>query len=147
MYWPSTFQMESLYLKNQEGELLNPDKVLNRYTSWKDTSQWPISSRQTALVKSSIGRQADPLEKEGLIGAFCRAYTIQSAVEVFLSDIYRPSLMPERYDYIPADSTAGVLVYDDKFAYSHHATDPAVGKLCNAFDLVRIHKFHELDSK
>ena len=146
MYWPSTSSDGEFVFENQEGELLNPDKVLNRYTNWKDTSQWPISSRQTALVKSSIGRQADPLEKEGLIGAFCRAYTIQSAVEVFLSDIYRPSLMPERYDYIPADSTAGVLVYDDKFAYSHHATDPAVGKLCNAFDLVRIHKFHELDS-
>jgi predicted P-loop ATPase len=53
--------------------------------------------------------------------------------------------MPERYDYIPADSTAGVVIYDNKYAYSHHATDPACGKLCNAFDLVRIHRFGELD--
>ena len=34
-----------------------------------------------------------------------------------------------------------MVVYDDKFAYSHHATDPAGGQLCNAFDLVRLHLF------
>ena len=33
------------------------------------------------------------------------------------------------------------VVYDDKFAYSHHATDPSSGRLCNAFDLVRWHLF------
>jgi len=38
-----------------------------------------------------------------------------------------------------------VVVYEGKFAYSHHATDPACGKLMNAFDMVRIHKFGELD--
>ena len=52
-----------------------------------------------------------------------------------------------RYDYIPADSSAGVVIYDDKFAYSHHATDPVCGMLLNAFDLVRIHKFGDLDDK
>ena len=34
---------------------------------------------------------------------------------------------------------------DEKFAYSNHATDPASGVLCNAFDLVRLHKFKDLD--
>ena len=58
---------------------------------------------------------------------------------------YEPILMPDRYDYIPADSTAGVVIYDDKYAYSHHATDPACGKLLNAFDLVRVHRFGHLD--
>ena len=37
------------------------------------------------------------------------------------------------------------MIYEGKFAYSHHATDPACGKLMNAFDMVRIHKFGELD--
>ncbi|MFA5634598.1 MAG: virulence-associated E family protein [Anaerovoracaceae bacterium] len=40
-----------------------------------------------------------------------------------------------------------MVVYDDKFAYSHHATDPACGQLMNAFDAVRIHKFGRLDDK
>ena len=55
--------------------------------------------------------------------------------------------MEGRFDYIPADSSAGVVIYDDKFAYSHHATDPACGQLMNAFDAVRIHKFGRLDDK
>ena len=40
---------------------------------------------------------------------------------------------------------AGLVLYEDKFAYSNHSTDPASGILCNAFDLVRIHKFKDLD--
>jgi predicted P-loop ATPase len=55
--------------------------------------------------------------------------------------------MPGRYDYIPADSQAGVVIYEGKFAYSHHATDPACGRLMNAFDMVRIHRYGELDEK
>ena len=31
------------------------------------------------------------------------------------------------------------------FAYSNHATDPTSGKLCNAFDLVRIHLYGDQD--
>lgn len=31
--------------------------------------------------------------------------------------------------------------------YSNHATDPASGKLLNAFDLVRVHKFVYLDEE
>ena len=96
-------------------------------------------------MRRSITQQADPLEKPGIVGAFCRAYTIEEAIETFLSDVYEPSSMNGRYDYIPADSAAGVVVYDGKFAYSHHATDPVCGKLLNAFDLVRLHKFRELD--
>ena len=47
----------------------------------------------------------------------------------------------------PADSSAGVVIYDGKFAYSHHATDPVCGKLLNAFDLVRLHRFDDLNEK
>jgi predicted P-loop ATPase len=42
-------------------------------------------------------------------------------------------------------TTGGVVVYEDKFSFSHHGTDPASSILCNAFDLVRIHKFGHLD--
>ena len=92
-------------------------------------------------------KQADPLSKEGIVGAFCRTYSIEEAIRIFLPDVYQESMMPERFDYIPADSQAGVVIYEGKFAYSHHATDPACGKLLNAFDIVRIHKFGEQDDK
>ena len=84
--------------------------------------------------------------EEGLIGAFNRTYGITEAIDKFLPDVYRPSAaIHGRYDYIPADSAAGVVIYDGLFAYSHHATDPCCGKLMNAFDVVRLHKFGEKD--
>ena len=42
---------------------------------------------------------------------------------------------------------AGVEIKEDKFVYSHHAQNPAYLKLCNAFGIVRIHKFGDLDDK
>ena len=145
MYWPSTSANGEFFYKTKEGPLLDPDAYLAKYADWRDASTWPVSSRQSEAVRRSITQQADPLEKPGIVGAFCRAYTIEEAIEAFLSDVYEPSTMNGRYDYIPADSAAGVVVYDGKFAYSHHATDPVCGKLLNAFDLVRLHKFRELD--
>ena len=145
MYWPSTSANGEFFYKTKDGPLLDPDAYLAKYVDWRDASTWPVSSRQSEAVRRSITQQADPLEKPGIVGAFCRAYTIEEAIETFLSDVYEPSSMNGRYDYIPADSAAGVVVYDGKFAYSHHATDPVCGKLLNAFDLVRLHKFRELD--
>ena len=147
MYWPSTSADGEFIFRDIEGEPLNPDEVLSRYKDWRDSSEWPVSSRQQNIVQREMRKQADPLAKDGVIGAFCRTYTIEDAIAAFLSDVYQPSAMPGRYDYIPADSQAGVVIYEGKFAYSHHATDPACGKLLNAFDLVRIHKFGGLDEK
>ena len=147
MYWPSTSSDGVFLFESQDGPMLNPDDILARYKDWHDTSEWPMSSRQSEIVKRTIAKQADPLEKEGMVGAFCRAYSIEEAIDTFIPDIYKPSAMAGRYDYIPADSSAGVVIYDDKFAYSHHATDPACGQLMNAFDVIRIHKYGALDDK
>lgn len=145
MYWPSTSSDGEFVFRDIKGDVLNPDAVLSKYKDWRDSSEWPVSSRQQSVVQREMKKQADPLTKDGVIGAFCRAYGIEEAVTEFLSEVYQPSAMPGRYDYIPADSQAGVVIYEGKFAYSHHATDPACGKLMNAFDMVRIHKFGELD--
>ncbi len=147
MFWPSTSSDGEFVFEQTDGELLKPDVYLKRYKDWRDTTQWPVSSRQSEVVRRRIGKQADPLTKEGVVGTFCRAYSIEDAIDVFLQGIYEPSVMEGRYDYVPADSSAGLVIYDGKFAYSHHATDPASGKLLNAFDLVRIHRYHDLDDK
>lgn len=147
MYWPSTSANGEFFFKTKDGTDLNPDEYLGRYDDWRDASTWLVSSRQSETVRRSISQQADPLTKPGVVGAFCRAYTIEDAIDTFLADIYAPSAMNGRYDYIPADSSAGVVLYDGKFAYSHHATDPACGKLLNAFDIVRVHRFRDLDEK
>ena len=147
MYWPSTSSDGEYVFKQISGTVVDPDEVLSRYKNWKDVSSWPVSNRQGEVVKREIKKQADPLAKDGLIGAFNRAYPIREALEVFLSDVYQPSVMPGRYDYIPADSAAGVVVYEDAFVYSHHATDPCNGMLMSAFDVVRLHKFGDKDAK
>lgn len=147
MYWPSTSRNGIFVYEEKDGSLLDPDVFLNKYDDWRDTSTWPVSSRQSEILERSLKEQADPLSKEGVIGTFCRTYSVSTAIDSFLKDIYEPSAMIGRYDYIPADSSAGVILYDDKFAYSHHATDPASGRLLNAFDLVRIHKFGHLDDR
>lgn len=147
MYWPTTPANGEYIFRRIDGEWLSPDDYLADHPNWKECSLLPTSSRESAVRKQEATKQVDPLTKTGVVGAFCRTYGAEEAITTFLSDVYAPSLVEGRYDYLPADSSAGVVIYDDKFVYSHHATDPACGKLLNAFDLVRIHKFGEDDEK
>ena len=147
MYWPSTPSDGEYVFRLIEGEILKPGKYLSKLSNWQDCSLWPTSSRQSEVVAREVKEQQDPLEKEGVVGAFCRAYSIEDAIEEFLPDTYELSVIEGRYDFKQGTSNAGAVVYDGKFLYSHHATDPASGKLLNAFDLVRVHKFQDLDGK
>lgn len=147
MYWPTCPSNGEYLCEFFEGDVLDPDAILAAHPNWQDLSLLPTTSRESKVNRPSQKPQDDPLGKSGIVGAFCRSYTLESAIDTFLSDLYAPSLMAGRYDYIPADSSAGVVIYDDKYAYSHHASDPAYGKLLNAFDLVRIHKFGDEDEK
>ena len=147
MYWPSTSSNGEYVFRVMDGDILDPDDYLGLYDDWRDVSTWPVSSRESEAVEKSAKQQADPLAKTGVVGAFCRTYPIRETIEKFLPDVYAPSAMEGRYDYIPADSSAGVIIIDEKFAYSFHATDPACGQLLNAFDAVRVHKFPDDDPK
>jgi predicted P-loop ATPase len=145
MYWPSTSQDGEYVFEHIDAPFLDPDAVLATYHNWRDVSSWPMSSRVAEVVKRTAAKQQDPLTKGGAVGAFCRAYTIQEAIEAYVPT-YQPCDDPGRYTYTEGSTAAGVVIYDDKFSYSHHATDPASGQLVNAWDLVRLHKFHELDA-
>ncbi|MCG1024524.1 virulence-associated E family protein [Dehalobacter sp.] len=147
MYWPTTPANGEYVFRRIDGVWMDPDTFLSAHPNWKDCSLLPTSSRESTVRNGSKKPQEDPLTKTGVVGAFCRTYSIQGAIDKYLSEIYEPSVMAGRYDYVPADSSAGVVVYDDKFAYSHHATDPACGRELNAFDLVRIHLFGNDDEK
>jgi hypothetical protein len=147
MYWASCPSNGDFVFIENSGVPLDPDVHLGLYADWRDVTQWPTSSRESEARKQEVGQQQDPLTKTGAVGVFCRAYAVEDAIETFLTDVYAPSVSPGRYDYIPADSAAGVVVYSGKWVFSHHASDPASGKLLNAFDLVRVHKFGDLDEK
>ena len=109
MYWPSTSSDGEFVFREITGDLLDPDMVLAKYTDWHNTAEWPVSKRQQTIVRRDMKKQADPLEKPGVVGAFCRAYSITEAIDTFLTDVYKHSAMTGRYDYIPADSQAGVV--------------------------------------
>lgn len=147
MYWPTTPSNGEYICTAIEGDWLDADAYLEKHPDWKDCSLLPTSSRESTVRESAKKPQEDPLTKPGTVGVFCRAYGISAAIEKFLSNVYTPSVVEGRFDYIPGEGCAGVVIYDDKFAYSHHATDPACGKLVNAFDLVRIHRFGNDDGK
>lgn len=144
MYWPSCSQDGPYVFEHTDGSFLDPDTVLATYHNWRDVSSWPISSRVAEVVRKTAAKQKDPLEKGGIVGAFCRAYSIQEAIAEYVPT-YRSCDDPGRYTYTEGSTAAGVVIYDDKFSYSHHGTDPASGQLCNAWDLVRLHRFGELD--
>lgn len=145
MYWP-TCPADGEYLFGEtEGEWLDPDEILRTHPDWEDCATLPTAPGEDRAVGGSARKQKDPLAKEGVVGAFCRTYTIHDAMEKFLSDVYAPTATDDRYDYIPGEGYGGVVLYGDVFAYSNHATDPAYQRLCNAFDLVRIHKFGDMD--
>ena len=147
MYWPSCCSDTEFYFRyNLEQPFISADAVLGTYLNWRDVQSWPQVPGATVSYQSLAVKQGDPLTKEGVVGAFCRTYSIEQAMTEFLPGIYSPvDGFTDRYTYVNGSTTGGAIVYDSKFLYSHHATDPCGDKLVNAFDMVRLHKFGDLD--
>ncbi len=148
MYWPSCCADGEYVYRTKDAPLLRADALLGTYADWQDIREWPqvpnaVSHRKLAM------KQGDPLEKPGIVGAFCRTYDVHAAIDAFLPGIYEPVDTEEnRYTYLGGSTTGGAVVYENgKFLYSHHATDPCGGRLVNAFDLVRLHKFGDRDDE
>lgn len=141
MYWPSTPDDGEFVFRYADAPFLDPDAVLATYADWRDASLWPTTRPLEEKVRANVSKQEDPLQKRGIIGAYCRAHSIHDVLENVLSDRYHPTEDDNRYTFVGGSTTGGLVIYDDKYAFSHHATDPAGGHLCNAFDLTRRHLF------
>lgn len=145
MYWPSTSSDADFVFTFQDVQWLDPEEMLNKYLDWRDPLEWPVSSRQQRDYQKLADKQGDPHEKGGLVGAFCRTYSIPEAIDTFLPDKY-DEYQEGRYTYKEGSTAGGLVLYEDgKFAYSHHGTDPTSNQLVNSFDLVRLHLFGERD--
>lgn len=145
MYWPSASKDAEYRYFVSDGPWLDPDEQLMRYNDWRDPSEWPVSSRKQDIMQRLAKKQGDPTEKKNVVGAFCRVYSIEDAIEAFLPEVYI-KCGDGRYTFASGSTSGGLVLYEDgKFAYSHHGTDPISGKLCNAFDLVRLHMFGDKD--
>lgn len=146
MYWPSaSSDSAAVFQSATEARALPADALLATYEDWRNAAEWPLCPAESA-PKRPGGKQADPAQKNGLVGAFCRVYDVPTAIDKFLPSVYTDA-GAGRYTYAAGSTTAGAVLYDNgAFLYSHHSTDPAGGRLVNAWDLVRIHRFAELDA-
>ena len=142
MYWPSCCADGQYVFDAGDLPFVSVDGILGMYQDWRDIMQW---KGLTDPKPSRGSKQSDPTEKTGIVGAFCRVYDVPAAIAAYLPDKYTDAGQG-RYTYAGGSTTGGAVLYDNgKFLFSHHATDPASGKLCNAFDLVRLHLFGEKD--
>ena len=146
MYWPSCCRDSEYVCEAYDRPFCSLDGLLGMYGDWTDISQWPQVPGAEAVEGRRLARQEDPTAKRGVIGAFCRTYTITQAMEKFIPGMYEETAAPGRYTYTGGSTVGGAVVYDgDLFLYSHHATDPCSGLLVNAFDLIRLHMYGERD--
>ncbi|MGN1134712.1 MAG: VapE domain-containing protein [Oscillospiraceae bacterium] len=143
MYWPSCSSDSSYIFEYADKPFIDVDGTLALYSDWHNVSEW---KGVTAPKIPRGAKQADPTEKSGIVGAFCKTYDVYRVIYEIIPDVYTPCGTDGRFTYSGGSTTGGAVVYNDgQFLYSHHATDPAGGKLCNAFDLVRLHKFGSMD--
>lgn len=149
MYWASVCaDGEFIYRDNRDAPCFSVDGILSEYVDWHDMKSWPVVPGTSIDRPLKASKQADPLEKEGWIGAFCKHYDIIRAMDELIPGVYLPcDNDPNRFTYAHGSTTGGAIVYDDgKFLYSHHATDPCSGREVNAYDMVRLHRYGEMDA-
>lgn len=148
MYWPSCC-IDSQYMCEVYDNLFcSVDGLLGMYGDWRDISQWPQVPGTEAVERRRLARQEDPTTKRGVIGAFCRTYSITQAMDQFIPGMYEETASSGRYTYTGGETTGGAIIYDgDLFLYSHHSHDPCCNQLVNAFDLVRLHMYGDRDNE
>lgn len=147
MYWPSCCADGEYLHYAEDRPMADPDGVLRLYQNWRDVTEWAQVPGTPKLTQRMLQKQEDPTTKSGVVGAFCRVYDIDAAMETFLPGVYLPE-GDERFTYAAGSTTGGAVLYDDgKYLFSHHATDPCSEKLVNAFDLVRLHRYGDMDDE
>lgn len=147
MFWPSCSSDSQYAYATDDLPFASASGILAQYDDWRDVQTWPTVPGKELQAKVALSKQADPTQKPGIVGAFCRAYDIRRALARYLPNAYADTDHEDRMTYTGGTTVAGAVLYDDgKFLYSHHATDPCCDQLVNAFDLVRLHRFANLDA-
>jgi predicted P-loop ATPase len=139
MFKPGAQQAQWYSYHVQDGGLLSVPDLLNGFEDDLSATPFPKPHRD----------KRDPYTLEGIIGDFNRAY--QDDLKGLI-DQYELPYVPagsERWQLVGSSSQAGMGEIEPGIGlyYSYHANDPAFRQTCSAFDLVRIHRFGELDAK
>lgn len=163
MFLPTcSVDMEKHYVfYEQAGELLDVEDMIETWEltngSADDIGNLPRYKGEDEL-RQAAEKAEDPLEKDGPIGDWCRAWSITELVMGRedgtpgpLADIYEPTEWSQgaitRMTYKHGSTSNGAVVYEDKFIFSHHGSDPTQEMLVNAYDAVRVHLFGDKDKK
>ena len=151
MYFPSV-SVDGDYICEgfgvDERDILKPQDMLDKYMDYLNIAEFQRPHYISGLSIDRIKKgqiTSSKKTKYRIVNAFNIEYTIIEAIETFLQDVYVPGKHQDRYTYVEGESKDGLVILNDEYAYSHHASDPAQGKLLNAFDIVRIHKFGKQD--
>lgn len=115
---------------------------------------YPVDELLAAYEESLQGKELpapprnkrDPFELTGIPGAFNRAYPeLDELIEAYELPYERSGA--DRWHLVGARSAGGMGQVTPGLYFSHHAGDPAGGQTCSAFDLVRLHRFSDLDEE
>lgn len=82
MFCPTRKPGAKFFGRVHAGKWVDVNEVLKSYVDWTDRSSWPkhqVGDEQYAPSEKPIA----PTEKPGLIGAFCRAFPISTAIQRF----------------------------------------------------------------
>lgn len=147
MYWAAHCQdIEPIYYAQDGNGLLDAKGFLvQQLPDWCNTASWPLFPRGQATAKLAAKQEA-PETKNGVVGAWCRVHDIYSVLETTIPGVYEATAQADRFTFTGGSTAGGAVVYEGgQFLFSHHATDPAGGRLVNSFDLSRLHLFGQLD--
>jgi len=116
-----------------------------------DAKAWvkEANGGESVVPLARVQRRGSPEDAPGIIGRFNRTFKdLNELIEVFeLPYVYVPEVGRYRYTGSSVHSTPGMSEIEENpgYFYSWHAKDPASGRAQNSFDLLRIHKFGDLD--
>lgn len=165
MYMPSvSVDMEQHYIYSaQGGDLLDWEEIVKDWESVNGSS-YDLSNLPRCATEPELREVADeaedPLTKTGPVGDFCRAWSITELVMGKQDDdgVYHEGPLADKYEivewsdgeasrmtYLGGSTSNGAQVFEDKFIYSHHGSDPGSDQLLNAYDLLRVHLFEGKD--
>ncbi|MCC5975443.1 MAG: hypothetical protein JJT81_15535 [Rubellimicrobium sp.] len=153
MFMPTASKNGEYLFYEQDGKPIDWEALLDTFDvlhgDWRNHADLPTVPDER--LRETAEKAENPREKKGIVGDFCRAYDIFSAMEELIPGTYIPSdeeSSKPRYTYAHSTSANGAVVEDDgDFLFSHHGSDPCADQLVNAWDMVRIHKFGDLDDE
>jgi len=152
MYFPSV-SVDGEYICEMVGDDewydLDADTILGEFFDYKNIDEWQRphyieGKKRERIEKGTISNSTKT--KYRIVNSFNIEYSITEAIDTFLQEEYKKENQ-DRYTYIKGESRNGLNILNPQYAYSFHATDPAQGRLLNAFDIVRIHKFGKQDQE